>query len=126
MLCLLQGKLDPTRRDYYGIFAAMQARAGQLRAANFSLVLVGRGELTLPQDLVEAGLVRQYASLPFQVRREDVVGVWRYCCFRGGGAGMVVRIIFFPMNACDDGWVLTAVRQALLEEGHQVWLSMTD
>ncbi|GAB4821499.1 hypothetical protein N2152v2_008545 [Parachlorella kessleri] len=66
----IQGKLDPTRRDYYGIFAAMQARAGQLQAANFSLVLVGRGELSLPGDLVEAGLVRQYTSLPFQVREK--------------------------------------------------------
>jgi hypothetical protein len=71
----IQGKVDPARRNYEAIFAELAAHRAELAAANLSVTILGKAGgrknkvlLELPQDLVEAGLLRHYPSLPFQVR----------------------------------------------------------
>jgi hypothetical protein len=67
--------VDPARRNYEAIFAELAAHRAELAAANLSVTILGKAGgrknkvlLELPQDLVEAGLLRHYPSLPFQVR----------------------------------------------------------
>ncbi|PSC68981.1 hypothetical protein C2E20_7512 [Micractinium conductrix] len=69
----IQGKIDPARRNYRTIFAEMLAHKDHLLAQNFSLTILGKGGgrrdssiVEVPQELVDAGLLKQYASLPFQ------------------------------------------------------------
>lgn len=82
--CLLnlQGKVDPARRNYEAIFAELAAHRAELATANLSVTILGKAGgrkdkvlLELPQELVDAGLLRHYDSLPFQVGFiEDGVG----------------------------------------------------
>lgn len=67
--------MDPERRNYAAIFAEVSAHRAELLAANLSVTILGKAGgrknkvlLELPQDLVDAGLLRHYSSLPFQVR----------------------------------------------------------
>lgn len=69
----IQGKVDPERRNYAAIFAEVSAHRAELLAANLSVTILGKAGgrknkvlLELPQDLVDAGLLRHYSSLPFQ------------------------------------------------------------
>ena len=83
-LRIQQGKVDPRRRDYTGIFQEMLQRQEELLAANFSLVVMGKGGgrndaelMRMPAELLDSGLLVHYSSLPFQV----LIRGWR------GGAG---------------------------------------
>ena len=74
MLARLQGKIDPLRRNYAKIFAEMAEHREELLAKNFSLTILGKGGgrrdaaiVEVPQERIEAGLLRHYAELPFQV-----------------------------------------------------------
>ncbi|PRW45695.1 hypothetical protein C2E21_5862 [Chlorella sorokiniana] len=69
----IQGKVDPARRNYITIFAEMLEHKQDLLARNFSLIILGKGGgrrdssiVRIPEELVEAGLIRQYEKLPFQ------------------------------------------------------------
>ncbi|KAL4427608.1 hypothetical protein ABPG75_001697 [Micractinium tetrahymenae] len=69
----IQGKVDPARRNYRTIFAEMLAHREELAARNLSVVILGKGGgrkdksvVQIPQELVDAGMLVQYASLPFQ------------------------------------------------------------
>ncbi|KFM23896.1 hypothetical protein F751_6864 [Auxenochlorella protothecoides] len=80
----LQGKLDQSRRDYTGIFSQLQEQAEELAASNFTLViqvlgvgvgLRGKGaDVTVPQDLIDRGIVEHYSFLPFQEYYEVMHG----------------------------------------------------
>lgn len=76
----IQGKLDPARRGYDAVFDEMRARKDELLAANVSLSVIGRitrqnaGQVGLPSDLVDAGLLRVHESLPFQEYYEVLHG----------------------------------------------------
>ncbi|KAL6781413.1 hypothetical protein ACKKBG_A11060 [Auxenochlorella protothecoides x Auxenochlorella symbiontica] len=71
----LQGKLDQSRRDYTGIFAQLQEQAEELAASNFTLVIQGKGaDVTVPQDLIDRGIVEHYSFLPFQEYYEVMHG----------------------------------------------------
>lgn len=82
-----QGKVDPARRNYRTIFAEMLAHREELLARNLSVAILGKGGgrrdasvVQIPEELLQAGLVVQHASLPFQVGRGG-----------GTGAGMQGR-----------------------------------
>lgn len=69
----VQGKLDPARRDYYGLFSELLARREEALAANLTLVVQGKGGgrtgtsiLDVPPRLLQDGLVVQHEALPFQ------------------------------------------------------------
>lgn len=76
----IQGKLDPMRRGYDVIFDEMRRRKEELLAANISLSVIGRitrqdrGQVSLPSDLLDAGLLRMHESLPFQEYYEVLHG----------------------------------------------------
>ena len=72
----IQGKLDPSRRSYGRIFAEMLAHQDAIRAANLTVRIIGKGGgkhesslLTIPQQLLDSGLVEHYDSLPFQASK---------------------------------------------------------
>lgn len=79
----VQGKLDPSRRDYVSLFEDITSRKEALLASDFALVLLGKASgkggknvLHTPGHLEEEGLVMNYISLPFQVR----VFAWCSAC----------------------------------------------
>ena len=95
-VCILQGKIDPARRNYRTIFAEMLAHKDHLLAQNFSLTILGKGGgrrdssiVEVPQELVDAGLLKQYASLPFQVSVGLPLASLRPCCRRTTAAEAV-------------------------------------
>jgi hypothetical protein len=68
----VQGKVDPSRRNYDALFSAIQDNKEELLKANFTLIIQGKGGgqynaevQVIPEDLLEAGLVRHFSSLPF-------------------------------------------------------------
>lgn len=97
-MCIrLQGKVDPARRNYATIFSEMLAHKEALLAANLSVTILGKGGgrknkvlLQLPEELVDAGLLRHYASLPFQVTCLRGLPGWLPGC-ASGLAGWAAR-----------------------------------
>ena len=77
----VQGKLDPSRRDYETLFSEIASRRKALLASEFSLVVEGKGGgrngtavLSVPGRLEEEGLVRTHTALPFQQYYEVLHG----------------------------------------------------